>query len=262
MCMSTETPYRGAFLSPYAGGTLHIQRGLYETHGFITKPQNRGALYTHMYSSVFLPQIQGVFREALIQRLLVKSPYRGGLAQTEGTLYIHVHILVFIFLQILECFSKPLGLCTYIGGFAKFLGLYTCLRLFSRATRGFAHNEWGFSQIEGVFMKPVYIGDFAYVYAHFSLFFYRYWGSGGKVTKYFARNCMKCTDLHRKITFLTVHPNRCGGCQVPKTFFARNSMNCADLHRMIIFLTPTPIGVGSSTQKYLLGFAWSLQLCV
>ena len=77
----------------------------------------------------------------------------------------------------------------------------------------------------------------------------------------FARKCIKCAYLHRRIVFLTPHTHGdLVGVKYPKKFiFAKNCMKCADLHRKIMlpsctkFLSPqhTPKGWGFRNMIFL-----------
>ena len=55
------------------------------------------------------------------------------------------------------------------------------------------------------------------------------WGGGeeSSLKLYGARYCVKCTDLHRKVTFPMLHTLG----KIQNIFFARNCMKCAYLHR-------------------------------
>ena len=55
------------------------------------------------------------------------------------------------------------------------------------------------------------------------------WGLGDQVQNNLARNCMKCADPHRRITFLTIHSHR-GEGQLKQIIFARNYMKYANLY--------------------------------
>ena len=68
---------------------------------------------------------------------------------------------------------------------------------------------------------------------------------------FFVVNCIKCADLHRKITFLRPTPDSWiweFKFKYQKKLFDGNCMKCADLHKKILYLTPTPIVEGSSTK--------------
>ena len=71
---------------------------------------------------------------------------------------------------------------------------------------------------------------------------------------------MKYVDL-RKIMYLSPIPWGLEwelGVKYQKELFARNCMKCADLHWKIMSLSPNLLGVGSNTNKCLLWVAWKV----
>ena len=79
-----------------------------------------------------------------------------------------------------------------------------------------------------------------HTHVHFTIF-YTDIGDGirSSTENIFAENYMKFADLPTKILFLTTNPHKGG---VKYHLCARNCMKCTYLHRKIMFLKPTPWG--------------------
>ena len=111
-----------------------------------------------------------------------------------------------------KSFAKSLGVCTHAHIFSVFSSTYM----------GVPYE----TPIQGGFSKPQRLCT--------------YLGGGSSTKDVFARNCITCSNLDRKIMFLTPISLGLGiGLSTKITFLVMNCMQCADPHRPIIFPNPS-----------------------
>ena len=82
------------------------------------------------------------------------------------------------------------------------------------------------------------------------------WGSSWNC---FLRNCMKSSDLHRKIMFGRQYSQGgrdWGKVYFPNKIFARKWIKLPDLHRKVTFPKPQPLQGGGQLKKHTFARSW------